>query len=190
MKTIVALVVLAVVTSPAGMAGQAGPATGALPVSDAVSYGVYETLVERPKAGAKPNAPVLRLETVTPPPACRALDGVAPVWKAAAQAFAAANPGPRPLVREQVNRLSFIPVTPAEIDKAVASGWERFRAAYAGAGGYVGVSAVGFDPAQSRAIVWVTYTCGPSCGSREFRFYAKNGRQWREEATPHGVSCP
>ena len=72
----------------------------------------------------------------------------------------------------------------------VASGWNTFRSTYKGAGGYVSVSAVGFDPAQTRAIVWVTYTCGPSCGSREFRFYAKSGTQWREEPSPHAATCP
>lgn len=181
---------IAAIAASAGLGAQVRSAASApRAVDDEASYSVYATLVEAPK-GSKPTAPVLRLETVLPPPSCKGLETIAPTWKAAAQAFAAANPGPRPLVRERVSGLPFIPVPPAEIDQAVARGWDAFRATYKGAGGYVGVSAVGFDPAMTRAIVWVTYACGPSCGSREFRFYSKQGRAWREEPSPHAAACP
>ncbi len=167
----------------------AAKTSAASPVDDAASYRLYATLVDA-TAGGAPNAPVLQLETVVPPASCKALDDVAEAWKPAAKAFATANPGPRPLVREQVSRLPFIPVAPADIRKAVGSGWDVFRATYKGAGGYVGVSAAGFDPQQTRAILWVTYTCGASCGSREFRFFTKAGTRWREEPTTHAAACP
>lgn len=180
--------------APAAASRPATPKAGvtpkaAAPVDDAASYLLYATLVDA-AAGGAPNAPVLQLETVVPPASCTSLDRVADAWKPAAKAFATANPGPRPLVREQVSRLPFIPVASADIRKAVASGWDSFRATYKGAGGYVGVSAAGLDPGQTRAILWVTYTCGPSCGSREFRFFTKAGSSWREEPTTHAAACP
>jgi hypothetical protein len=159
------------------------------PVADPAAYAVYGAMVE-PPTGAKANLPVLRLETVTPPASCPALEAaVAPAWKAAARAFVAANGAPRPLLRERVAALPFVPATPAEIDRAVAAGWDRFRTAYKGAGGFVSVSAVGFDPGLTRAIVWVSYACGPKCGSREFRRFVKKGQAWREESSPHGLGC-
>ncbi|MGB2717346.1 MAG: hypothetical protein WBC51_24400 [Vicinamibacterales bacterium] len=42
--------------------------------------------------------------------------------------------------------------------------WTSFYAAYPDSGGYHRLSAVGFDPAKVRAIVYVSHSCGNVCG--------------------------
>ncbi len=60
-------------------------------------------------------------------------------------------------------------------------------ARYPGSGGYLQVSAVGFDAAKIRAMVYMGHHCGGLCGGGAFHLMTKVNGQWRE-ADVDGVS--
>lgn len=50
------------------------------------------------------------------------------------------------------------------------------------------VSAVGFDPERTRAVVYVGHNCGGLCGGGQYHFLAKTNEQWRVDHE-HGSPC-
>ena len=56
----------------------------------------------------------------------------------------------------------------------------KIRAAYSG--GYIQLSAVGFDAAGTRAMVYVAYQCGGLCGGGTLYLPEKVNGGWREAA--------
>lgn len=60
----------------------------------------------------------------------------------------------------------------------VFEGWERFYRQYPGAGGYITLSAVGFNPEKTVAVVFMGFSCGPLCGQGEFHVLQRTGGSW------------
>jgi hypothetical protein len=65
-------------------------------------------------------------------------------------------------------------------------GWNGFYKRYPYAGGYVIMSAVGFNREKTRAIVYTGSSCGGLCGSWRFHLLEKIDGHWKEVP---GVTC-
>ena len=78
----------------------------------------------------------------------------------------------------------------SEQDKAgndpIGDGWRRFYERYSGSGGYVVLSAVGFNKDKTRAVVYSGAGCGPLCGAWSFHLFKKVNGKWTP--TP-GIMC-
>jgi len=57
--------------------------------------------------------------------------------------------------------------------------WDAFHAAYPKARGFIQLSAVGFDKARERAIVYIAHSCGGLCGQGGYAFLQKTPDGWR-----------
>ena len=57
-------------------------------------------------------------------------------------------------------------------------GWDIFKQTYPGSFGYITFSAIGFNPAMDRALVYVTRGCGLLCGSGHLVVLIKHGGVW------------
>lgn len=65
-------------------------------------------------------------------------------------------------------------------------GWDAFYKRYPGSGGYVIVSAVGFNKSKSQAMVYTGSSCGGLCGRWSFHLLEKIDGNWKEV---NGVTC-
>lgn len=61
-----------------------------------------------------------------------------------------------------------------------AEGWEEYYRRHPSSGGYYWFSAVGFNPARTRAIVDMGHSCGFLCGGGGPRFFERKKGKWRE----------
>jgi hypothetical protein len=64
--------------------------------------------------------------------------------------------------------------------------WDSFKSRYPGSGGYITVSAVGFNSDKTLAIVYTGSSCGGLCGSWGFHVLEKINGKWKAAA---GVTC-
>jgi hypothetical protein len=62
------------------------------------------------------------------------------------------------------------------------NGWEDYYRRYLASGGYYWFSAVGFNPARTRAIVNMGHRCGTLCMKEGPYFFEKRDGKWREVA--------
>lgn len=58
-------------------------------------------------------------------------------------------------------------------------GWNLFRVRHPGAEGWIELSAVGFNPDQTIAVVYMEYHCGAECAGGEFRALQKVNGNWQ-----------
>jgi hypothetical protein len=58
--------------------------------------------------------------------------------------------------------------------------WDDYYRRYPASGGFYWFSAVGFNPARTRALVDMGHACGELCGNGGPRFFEKKGGKWRE----------
>jgi hypothetical protein len=65
-------------------------------------------------------------------------------------------------------------------------GWDSFYKRYPDSGGYISMSAVGFNKEMTRAIVYTGSSCGGLCGSWRFHLVEKIDGKWKEVP---GISC-
>jgi hypothetical protein len=65
-------------------------------------------------------------------------------------------------------------------------GWDAFHKRYPGSGGFLIMSAVGFNKDKTRAIVYTGASCGSLCGSWSFHLLEKVDGSWKQVP---GVLC-
>jgi hypothetical protein len=65
-------------------------------------------------------------------------------------------------------------------------GWHVFRTRFPDSGGYLAMSAVGFNEEKTLAIVYTGSTCGSLCGRWGYHLLEKVDGKWREVP---GVRC-
>ncbi|HYM26062.1 MAG TPA: hypothetical protein VEU08_22750 [Vicinamibacterales bacterium] len=80
---------------------------------------------------------------------------------------------PREEVRATLLEVPRVPNDPA-------SGWTGFYRHYPDSGGFMIASAVGFDAAKKRAMVYLSHTCGGLCGGGQHHLLEKVDGRWRE----------
>jgi hypothetical protein len=65
-------------------------------------------------------------------------------------------------------------------------GWEGFHQRYPDSGGYIIMSAVGFNKEKTQAIVYTGSACGGLCGLWRFHLLEKIDGKWKKVP---GVTC-
>jgi hypothetical protein len=152
------------------------------PITDSDAYAVYAALLpnEWPIRVAKATRPVLRRETVTNW-TCMASGTVLQTdWKPVVDSFRRENATPRVLLPGFLLDPPYMLVSSADIKSALPSfDWRPFYRLYPDSGGYMEVSAVGFDEGKTRAMVYVAHHCGGLCGGGSHHFLEKRDGRWR-----------
>lgn len=72
-------------------------------------------------------------------------------------------------------------ITPDELkltfEKGV-DGWKQFYEEHPDSGGWITMSAVGFNAAKTIAVVYMSHSCGSLCGEGGFHVLQKKGGKW------------
>jgi hypothetical protein len=110
-------------------------------------------------------------------------------WKTTVDSYRAANAGVR-YVREGFPLLlPYVVVSRADIEAAFRDdsittargfGWDGFYQHYPDSGGYLMVSAVGFNAEKTRAMVYIGHSCGSLCGGGTHHLLEKADGAWQE----------
>lgn len=74
----------------------------------------------------------------------------------------------------------------AESAPPLADGWKAFYQRYPGSGGFITLSAVGFNKDKTRAVVYSGASCGSLCGAWSFHLFKKVHGKWTEVP---GIMC-
>jgi hypothetical protein len=70
-------------------------------------------------------------------------------------------------------------VTSEEVNAAMADhGWDGFYKTYPDSGGWIELSAVGFNADRTVAVVYVGHSCGSLCGGGRFHVLQKRDNKW------------
>jgi hypothetical protein len=67
--------------------------------------------------------------------------------------------------------------------------WREFYEKYPESGGFIRLSAAGFDRGRTRALVSIDYQCGSLCGSGRYYFLENLGGLWRPVQPPDVMWC-
>jgi hypothetical protein len=102
------------------------------------------------------------------------------------KSFSEANKEPKLLNTEVDLHRAHRFVRNAELDEAFRKGeeeknhdvWQGFREAFPNAAGYLMLSAVGFNPSKTMALVYVEHRCGNRCGGAYYYVLQKLGGVW------------
>ncbi|HEX4999404.1 MAG TPA: hypothetical protein VFY29_14345 [Terriglobia bacterium] len=155
--------------------GAPSPETPAGEISDPEAYAVYAVVL--PTLYSVKTAPgarvILQKETETVPRPGNGLQCPGPAsaipegWRSVVDSYAAENARPRFVLSGQPLKLDYTVHPKAEIQINVR--WD-----------YVQVSAVGFNPSRTRAMVYMAYHCGMRCAGGTHYFLEKVDGAWRQ----------
>jgi hypothetical protein len=62
---------------------------------------------------------------------------------------------------------------------ALVQRWDGYYRRHPDSGGFIQLSAVGFDRLRTRAVVYVAHSCDVQCGGGTYHLLEKNGTDWR-----------
>jgi hypothetical protein len=114
-------------------------------------------------------------------------------WKPVADNFRSENASQRALREGFALGVPYVVVPSAEIRALFADlrddGWGRFYQRYPDSGGYIAVSAVGFDAEKRRAMVHFGSVYGMLGANWKFFFLNKTDAGWRETRIPGVSNC-
>ena len=164
-------------TSLVGPGALAGQEPSPLAVDDPEAYRVYAFLLstEWPRNAARPKVLLIQQETTRwdcfGKPLETALADRYTTWKPVLDAYRAANQAVRTVLPGQELGFPSTVATAREIGRAY-SNW----------GGYIQVSAVGFDAAEMRAMLYMAHPCGGLCGGGSLHLLEKVNGDWRQAA--------
>jgi hypothetical protein len=176
------------------IASSAASLAGQEPV-EPESYAVYRLLIPRewPVRVAKAKQIVLKQETVTKPTCFPSGRPLQEEWKPVVDDFRAQNRVPRVLQAGFDVGVPYLLVPAREIEQmfsgSLPGDWRAFYARYPDSGGYTEVSAVGFDPTKTRAMVYVAHGCGGLCGGGTHHFVEKVDGLWRAATIKDLENC-
>lgn len=167
---------------------------------DADAYAIYSVILgnEWPVREAKAKRLVIQIETEDYPgfddtdclkPEKGEEEKSAPVITA----YRSANKDPKLLQRKFDPNVEYELVSKASIraffTKKSVAGWKDFYEKYPESGGYIMMSAVGFNADKSLAIVYVGHSCGGLCGGGYYHFLNKIDGKWFEGRWFKGTTC-
>jgi hypothetical protein len=69
------------------------------------------------------------------------------------------------------------------------SGWEAFYEHHPDSGGWIALSAVGFNASKNVAVVYAGHSCGSLCGGGTFHLLEKSNGKWVPLRLKGGTSC-
>lgn len=170
---------------------------------DAEAYAVFSAVIfkEWPVTEAKATKLVIRLETADFPRIGGIIGGIseclsAPkgqeaIYLPLIEAYKVANKESRVLQRKFVGDVEYELVPNLEVksffDQNGIDGWQDFYKKYPKSGGVNELSAVGFNPDKTLAIVYAGHSCGELCGGGTYHFLEKKNDAWSEAKWPGGT---
>ena len=77
----------------------------------------------------------------------------------------------------------------ARLREVPTAPWSGFFKRYPDSGGFITVSAVGFDASKERAMVYISHSCGLLCGGGTHHLLEKIEGTWREAKIPGVSNC-
>lgn len=167
-------------------------------IQDPEAYAVYASLIpqEWTVTAAHATRLVVQRETAT---YNRCLPSGGPLetdWRPVMQSFKDENARDRVVLPDRDLQYPYLVVPRSEIlalFKAAATdpafGWRAFYRRYPDSGGYSQLSAVGFDAAKTRALVYISHHCGSLCGGGMHHFLQKTDGVWRPVQLPGITQC-
>jgi hypothetical protein len=156
-------------------------------ITDPEAYRVYGAVLASDSYRFRPGTTLLVAQDAARLDACDVdLADASPEWAPVIQRFKDENAHPRVVIQDQPLGRSYQVRPSSDLEWRFpgfsVSRWiDLIRRTWVG--GYAVVSAVGFDPTRTRAIVSVYQSCGGLCGSGTDWFMIKESGRWRE-ATP------
>jgi len=70
-----------------------------------------------------------------------------------------------------------------------ADGWKTYYERHPNSGGWIELSAVGFNPSKTIAVVYASHSCGWLCGAGEFHILQKVDGKWTPLRLNGGTFC-
>lgn len=168
------------------------------PVSDPESYAVYAAVASRPWLGSLVEPPhrLAVAERTGFNAVCLPKGGpMETTWRPVLESFRLANASPRRILAGRDIGVPYDVLTRSQVQthfthtENIDDGWQQFQAALGGAGGLTAWSAVGFDTAHRRAMVYVNFSCGSLCAEGRYVFLEKQGGAWRTVELPDVKTC-
>ena len=158
------------------------------PLDDPEAYKVYAALLaeEWTIRSAHAKTVVFQAETVTNPTCMPSGKPLETDWLPVLTDFRSANATPKALRGDFDLGVPYVVAPAADIRLTFQSstsrmgGWDGFYQKYPDSGGYMLVSAVGFDATKQRAMVYMAHSCGMLCGGGTHHLLEKVGGAWRE----------
>jgi hypothetical protein len=182
-----------------GVASSGGQTPEPRTVEDPEAYAVYASLLpkEWPIVVARATRLVIQRETATYDDCLPQGPPMQREWSAALKNYRQENATVRSVLPgralgypyEVVPRADIVAIFEAPDGPELRSPrpWDPFYRRYPDSGGYMQFSAVGFDEAKTRALVYIAHHCGNLCGGGTHHFLEKVSGQWRE-TRPKDVS--
>ena len=186
------LVALTVATAALGPAGQI-PASQTV-IEDPEAYAIYASLVggEVGAANGRVKQLVVQRETVINNECTLSGAALETDWKPVVDDFKRQNAQLRFVLPDRDLRVPYLVVPRKDIMAFFAKGagnWPEFYRRYPDSGGYIELSAVGFDASKTRAMVYVAHHCGGLCGGGSHHLLEKVNGAWREAKVPGINAC-
>lgn len=166
------------------------------PYDDSDAYEVYAAIIgnEWPISAAKATRLVLQAEITTFPfrPMClKPAPGDELTLGPLLTSYTKANEEPRVLQKSFKLDIPYELVSRSELDKIFApnsEGWKPFNTKYPNSGGFIHMSAVGFNADKTLALVYMGHWCGGLCGGGTHHLLEKRDGNWIEIPW-RGESC-
>jgi hypothetical protein len=163
------------------------------PYADDEAYRVYEAIIPREESYSFAKGTlIIQSETGSvggSTHGCLSEDA-ARKFKTAAADFATVNKKSRPLQSKFHLSKPYQLLSRVEIQQYFKergpNGWSEFYEQHPASGGFITLSAVGFNKAKSLAVVYAESSCGGLCGSFTFHLLEKAQDKWKEV---NGVTC-
>jgi hypothetical protein len=186
-------VAIVLAAAAADLAGVQIPAAQTV-IEDPEAYVVYAALIatEVPRRSDKAKQLVIQRETVVNKDCMVSGGALATDWKPVADDFKLQNARVRFILPDRDLHRPYVVVTQKDLLAFFSrngGSWPAFYKQYPDSGGYVEVSAVGFDRSKTQAMVYVSHYCGGLCGGGSYHLLEKSGGTWREADVPGISAC-
>ena len=167
------------------------PGPPPMPIEDPDSYAVFAVVL--PKERVK--ALVVRAETGRMLP-CVTSGREYEAWKPVVDSYLRENASPRLVLPTPPLVAPYMVVPTSEIQASFRTiegdpfgRWAGFYERFPSSNGYTELSAVGFDAAKQRAMVYVAHHCGMLCGGGRNHLLEKVDGEWREVESSEIALC-
>lgn len=169
-----------------------------VPIDDPEAYAVYASLLstEWSVRVAAAKTLVFQQESGTNPQCMPSGKPLETEWRPVLESFRVENAGVRTVRAGFTLGVPYVVVPTAEIQSAFRTdandpmfGWTGFYKRYPDSGGFITVSAVGFDRLKQRAMVYMGHSCGSLCGGGMHHLLEKVDGVWREAKVPGIQQC-
>ena len=174
---ITSLLILALLLSQ-GVISSSGKAT---PYEDQEAYGVYSAILpsEWPLRDAHAKRLIIQNETQGYEMCLRPQDEWQEKIGPAISDYVRSNAKPSLLQPSIKVEVPYRLIIADELKSAIqTTGWEGFYQRYPDSGGWMELSAVGFNVNKTVAVVYMAHHCGPLCGGGSFHVLEKKDGKW------------